>query len=88
MARRRMLVLAAVSAGVFSSAGAAFAQNPEPVNELRVKVAGIVELNELADAGIDVDHDVERVPDGIEAEVHVTKAQELQLLAMGAEIVD
>ena len=77
-----LLVLAAVTAA-FVVPTAAVAQEPEPVSELRVKVAGAVELSALADAGIDVEHDITRVPDGIEAEVHVTKAQELRLLAHG-----
>ena len=85
--RSRLLVLA-VMAGVMVVPGPAVAQESEPVSELRVKVAGAVELSALADAGIDVEHDVTRVPDGIEAEVHATKAQELQILAMGGEIVD
>ena len=86
--RSRLLVLAALSVGVFTAGSPALAQEPEPVSELRVKVAGAVELAELADAGIDIEHDVTRVPDGIEAEVHATRAQELQILAMGGEIVE
>ncbi len=85
--RSRLLVLAAM-AGVLVGPAPAVAQEPEPVSELRVKVAGMVELSALADAGIDVEHDVTRVPDGVEAEVHATKAQELQILAMGGEIVE
>src|SRR5215213_2301521 len=86
--RSRLLVLAAVSVGVLTAGSPALAQDPEPLKTLRVKLDGAVELAEAQNRGIDIDHGLERVPDGIEAEVHVTRAQELELAALGAEILE
>lgn len=87
--RGRLLVLAALTAaGVLTSTGgAAFAQDPDPVSDLKVKLSGAAMLAEAQDAGIDLDHGMQRVPGGIEADVHVTKEQELALIALGAQIV-
>src|SRR5215207_7810615 len=85
--RSRLLVLAAVSAGVFTATGTAFAQAPEPVSEVKVKLSGAAMLAKAQNAGIDLDHGMQRVPGGIEAEAHVTKEQELELIALGAQIL-
>ena len=63
--RSRLLVLAAVAAGVLTCGGRLrSAQEPEPVSEVRVKLSGAAMLAEAQNAGIDLDHGVQRVPDG------------------------
>ena len=55
--RSRLLVLAAVTAGLVVPA-AAVAQEPDPVSEVRVKLSGAAMLAEAQDAGIDLDHGI------------------------------
>src|SRR6478735_2342976 len=86
MARTRLLVLAALSVGFVVPAPVG-AQEPDPVSEVKVKLSGAAMLAEAQNAGIDLDHGMQRVPGGIEAEAHVTKAQELELIALGAQIL-
>ncbi|HET6548033.1 MAG TPA: M14 family metallopeptidase [Solirubrobacter sp.] len=62
-------------------------ENPEPVKTVRVHVDGAAMLADAQEAGIDFSGGAERVPTGIEADAVVTHEQELQLVAMGAEIV-
>ncbi|MDA0180203.1 M14 family metallopeptidase [Solirubrobacter phytolaccae] len=81
-------MLAVLSVGVLGGSAPAFAQDPEPTKTVRVKLDGAVMLAEAQNAGFDLDHGIERVPDGIEADMHVTRAQELQLAAMGAKILE
>lgn len=86
--RSRLLVLAALSVGVLSASAPALAQDPEPTKTVRVQLDGAVMLAEAQNRGFDLDHGIERVPNGIEAEMHVTRAQELELAAMGAKILE
>jgi hypothetical protein len=84
--RSRLLVLAAMSVGVLTASTPAWASGTED-GTVRVKLKGAAMLAEAQDRGFDLDHGLERVPDGIEARMHLTKEQELELLAMGGEIV-
>ena len=86
MARTRLLVLAALSVGFVVPASVG-AQEPDPVSQVKVKLSGAAMLAEAQNAGIDLDHGMQRVPGGIEAEAHVTKEQELELIALGAQIL-
>jgi Zinc carboxypeptidase/Chitobiase/beta-hexosaminidase C-terminal domain len=93
MARMRVLGLA-VFASVVTATSAAGAspprsplERPDPVSTVRVHFDGAAMLAKAQDAGIDVSGNAERVPSGIEADAVVTKAQELQLEAMGADVL-
>ncbi|MDA0136181.1 M14 family metallopeptidase [Solirubrobacter deserti] len=80
-------MLAAVSAGVLTASAPAFASGTDD-GTVRVKLTGAAMLAEAQERGFDLDHGLERVPDGIEAKMHLSKAQELELLAMGGEILE
>lgn len=84
--RSRLLVLAALSAGVLGGSTPAFASGTDD-GTVRVKLKGAAMLAEAQNRGFDLDHGLERVPDGIEAKMHLTKEQELELVALGGEIL-
>ena len=91
--RSRLLVLA-LGAGLLSAAAPAAAdqrsplEQPDAVKQIRVKVDGRVALAELESKGFDFSGNLARVPDGLEVDAIVTQAQELALVASGAEVLE
>jgi hypothetical protein len=85
-ARCRVLVLA-VAAGLLVT-GTAVAEEPEAVKTVRLHFDGKAEADAVQNAGIDLEHNATRVPNGIEADAVVTDAQLLAAIAAGAEVVE
>ena len=61
---------------------------PDPVQQVRIHVAGAVELAELESAGFDLNHGVTRVPTGLEVDTVVTHKRLIELVARGAKVVE
>ena len=61
--------------------------DPEAVNEVVLQLTGSAQLNELAAAGYDLEHDARRVPNGVEAPALVTASQRAELEALGIPII-
>ena len=62
-------------------------ENPDPVSAVWLSFAGSDQLNAAASAGIDVEHNIVRVPTGIEAPALVTQEQLALLDTMGVEVI-
>jgi hypothetical protein len=60
---------------------------PERVSAVRVLLTGSEMLDDLAEAGFDVNHGAKRVPNGVEVDVVVKPSQRSLLEAMGAEVL-
>ncbi|MEV4534568.1 M14 family metallopeptidase [Asanoa sp. NPDC049518] len=98
MRRRRLrIALLALPALVASSvliatpsAGAdptTSAQNQDGARLVRIELSGAALLNKVNDAGFDIEHGLERVPNGIEGEVFATPEDVAKLKAMGVKIL-
>src|SRR5262245_45205971 len=93
--RRLRLVLLALAAGAALAVAPAQAdsdepalEQPEAVTEVVLSLTGSEQLNTLAAAGFDLEHDARRVPTGVEAPALVTAEQRAQLEAMGVKVLD
>ncbi|TDB92309.1 hypothetical protein E1091_13075, partial [Micromonospora fluostatini] len=62
-------------------------EDEDAVRHVRIQMTGGAMLEKVVDAGIDVGHGLQRVPDGIEAEAVVTAGQVATLTAMGVRIL-
>ena len=62
-------------------------ETPDPVSEVWLSFTGSDQLNAAASAGIDVEHNIVRVPTGIEAPALVTQEQLALLDTMGVEVI-
>ena len=62
-------------------------ESPDPVSEVWLSFTGSDQLNAAASAGIDVEHNIVRVPTGIEAPALVTQEQLALLDTMGVEVI-
>ena len=62
-------------------------ESPDPVSEVWLSFTGSEQLNAAASAGIDVEHNIVRVPTGMEGPAIVTQDQIAQLEAMGVAVI-
>ena len=62
-------------------------ETPDPVSAVWLSFTGSDQLNAAASAGIDVEHNIVRVPTGIEAPALVTQEQLALLDTMGVEVI-
>ncbi len=83
-----VLALAAIAACPAAAQERSPLETPDAVEQIRVKVDGRVALAELESAGFDFSGNLTRVPDGLEVDALVTPAQEVALVARGAEVLE
>ena len=62
-------------------------ETPDPLSTVWLSFTGSDQLNAAASAGIDVEHNIVRVPNGIEAPAIVTEEQLALLDTMGVEVI-
>ncbi|MEV4617414.1 M14 family metallopeptidase [Asanoa sp. NPDC049573] len=81
------VLIATPSAGADPAGGRSTLENADEARSVRIELTGSAMLNKVTDAGFDVEHGLERVPNGIEGEAMVTADQVAELKALGVRIL-